>query len=86
MGLGEFVKELFRLAFFAWWNKVTENYGKKPPAEPKYVVDYPEEYTPKYFPSGLPDYRWIPAYKEPLNHLYNNDEMFKYKKPMDKYV
>ena len=78
MGLWEFVKELFRLALFAWWNKVTENYGTRPPAQLKYVVDYLQEYTRDYFQDGFTDYLWNPIDKAPRNHLYDDKERFKY--------
>jgi len=81
MGFWNFIGELFRLLVFALWNKITENYPLKPPAEPKHVVSYPEEYTKEYFSGAPNNYRWNPIYKAPVNHLYNNEYMFKYPTP-----
>jgi hypothetical protein len=83
MGLWDFIKQLLRLAFAAWWNKVTENYFPRPET-PHHILEYPKEYTRDYFRDGFQDYRWTPAYMAPENHLYDN--RFKYSKQNYKYV
>lgn len=85
MGLMDFLARLIRLAFFAFWAKVTENYGEKPSheADQRYPVQIPEEYMRENLPTGFGNYRWEPVYKTDVNHLYNNENAFKYKKPKE---
>jgi hypothetical protein len=74
MNLWNFIKQLVRLAFAAWWNKVTENYPEIDSLDaPKYDIESPEKYTRNYFTNDLTDHTWAPEYKQPINHLYDND-------------
>ena len=79
MGFWDFIKQLVHAVIAAWWNKITEDATKRPETGPEYVVDYPPEYIREYFGNVFTDYRWNPSYKHPVNHLYDNEERFKYR-------
>ena len=75
MGLWELVKQLFRFALAAWWNKITEQYGpgSSPDSQaPEYSYEYPKEYATPYVRNSHPDYQLSPYYRNSLRDLYDN--------------
>ena len=76
MGLWELIKQLFRFALAAWWNKITEQYGPGSGPDfqvPHYSYAYPREYDTAYIRNSPPDYQLYPYYGNNLRDLYDND-------------
>ena len=56
MGLWELIRQLFRFALAAWWNKITEQYKPKSNPDPqsdKYGLEFPKAYTQRYVDPSL---------------------------------